>query len=98
MDKENSAWLDSIYSYGRIDYTQSRYRNTILKTERLIETTVTIQDSIDRKPPEHIIFQELALEHQLSLLSDPRTIPNFFPQSPDVHVEVEWQIQVVEGK
>jgi len=97
MDKEKQRMVDSIYSYGRIDYTQSRYRNTDPQNERPIETTVTIQDSIESEAPEHISSKELALEHQLFFASDPRTIPiSFSPNLQNVHVEVDGN-QVVKA-
>ncbi|MCK0135327.1 conjugative transposon protein TraM [Arenibacter sp. S6351L] len=95
MDKEKQRIVDSIYSYGRIDYTQSSYRKIDPPSERPIEATVL--DTIELEGQEPISSKELALEHQLFFASDPRPIPiSYAPDIEDILVEVDGN-QVVKS-
>lgn len=97
MDNEKQRIVDSIYSQGRIDYSQSRYRDTGTATVPPIK--VPVRDSINTKavPKDSIVAQALALEHQLFFASAPRTeMISFFPDIQEVHVEVEGD-QVVKA-
>lgn len=88
MDKEKQRIVDSIYSYGRIDYTQSSYRKTDSPKERPIKATVL--DTLEPEVQEPISSKELALEHQLFFASDPRPTHIYYtPDIEEVLVEVD---------
>ena len=74
LDKEKMRIVDSIYSQGRINYTENSYRQS--KTN-MVKASVKIQkdtiDGINEKEID-IAAKELSLEHQLFFASHP--VPN----------------------
>lgn len=78
LDKEKIRIIDSIYSEGRIDYTEKRYRQprtTAVKTQRTIQNQ---KDTISKAEDEKelaVAAKELGLEHQLFFASDPKENP-----------------------
>lgn len=97
MDNEKQRIVDSIYSQGRIDYSQSRYRDT--GTVKIPQIKIPVRDSINTRTAQKdsISAQALALEHQLFFASAPRTdLMSYAPDIKEVHVEVEGD-QVVKA-
>ena len=93
MDKDKQRIVDSIYSQGRIDYSESRYRNVETKKAR-VDAPIK-NDTIEVEQP--ISTNELALEHQLFFAADPKSNPlSFVPEPPIVLVEVDGN-QVVKA-
>lgn len=88
MDKEKQRIVDSIYSQGRIDYTENGYRDSASKSswrDRPFK-----EDSADVEVPEPITAKELGLEHQLFFASDPKQNPiSYLPNTSDLIVEVD---------
>ena len=88
MDKEKQRIVDSIYSQGRIDYTENGYRDSASKSswrDRPIR-----EDSVDMEVKEPITAKELGLEHQLFFASDPKQNPiSYLPNTSDIVVEVD---------
>ncbi len=88
MDKEKQRIVDSIYSQGRIDYTENGYRDSASKSswrDRPFK-----EDSVDVEVKEPITAKELGLEHQLFFASDPKQNPiSYLPNTSDLIVEVD---------
>ncbi|MCM4168416.1 hypothetical protein KCTC52924_01989 [Arenibacter antarcticus] len=88
LDKDKQRIVDSIYSQGRIDYTENKYRNTDPPKQTMIKATA--KDTLESEVNEPISSKELALEHQLFFASDPRPIAiSFDPNIQEVYAEVE---------
>ncbi|MCM4164858.1 MULTISPECIES: conjugative transposon protein TraM [unclassified Arenibacter] len=88
MDRDKQRIVDSIYSQGRIDYSQKSYRN--VQPPRPKEVAPVEIDTIVEEDVQPISTKELALEHQLFFAADP--IPDqvpFVPDPPVVKVEVD---------
>ena len=82
MDRDKQRIVDSIYSQGRIDYSQGRYRNEETKKVKTVEPVA--EDTIQIEVKESHITKELALEHQLFFAADPKSQSISF--APDPHV------------
>tara|TARA_R110002049_G_scaffold69023_3_gene178866 strand:- start:2093 stop:3025 length:933 start_codon:yes stop_codon:yes gene_type:complete len=82
MDKDKQRIVDSIYSQGRIDYSQSRYRKVETKKPKVVEPID--KDTIDLEDEQPISTKELALEHQLFFAADPKSNPISFAPNPSV--------------
>ncbi|MCK0135988.1 conjugative transposon protein TraM [Arenibacter sp. S6351L] len=88
MDKDKQRIVDSIYSQGRIDYSESRYRNVETKKARVDAPIKNDTIEVDAEQP--ISTKELALEHQLFFAADPKSNSlSFVPNPPVVKVEVD---------
>ncbi|MEG3657765.1 conjugative transposon protein TraM [Arenibacter palladensis] len=88
MNKDKQRIVDSIYSQGRIDYSESRYRNVETKKAR-VDAPIK-NDTIEVEVEQPISTKELALEHQLFFAADPKSNPlSFVPEPPIVLVEVD---------
>ena len=93
MDKDKQRIVDSIYSQGRIDYSQSRYRKVETKKPKVVEPID--KDTIELEDEQPISTKELALEHQRFFAADPKSNPiSVAPDPPSVLVEVDGR-QVV---
>tara|TARA_R110002050_G_scaffold18872_1_gene54725 strand:+ start:2565 stop:3497 length:933 start_codon:yes stop_codon:yes gene_type:complete len=82
MGKDKQRIVDSIYSQGRIDYSQSRYRKVETKKPKVVEPID--KDTIDLEDEQPISTKELALEHQLFFAADPKSNPISFAPNPSV--------------
>lgn len=88
LDREKQRIVDSIYSQGRIDYSNNRYRET--ETEDVRKNALPVADTVTVQLEDPISSKELAIEHQLFFASDPRTNPmSFVPDIQEVLVEVD---------
>jgi len=88
MDRDKQRIVDSIYSQGRIDYSQSRYRK--VETQKNKATEPMAKDTIVKVVVESLSTKERALEHQLFFAADPKFDPlSYAPDSPNVLVEVD---------
>lgn len=85
LEKEKMRMIDSIYSQGKINYTQASYRKptiTIKKPEIVKDTvTKTTEDSA-------ISVKELGLEHQLFFASNPLENDNVAKANTDAQIFV----------
>lgn len=90
LDKDKQRIVDSIYSQGRIDYTESRYRNVETKKVKPVETKPVAKDTIEEEIEDSISTKELALEHQLFFAADPKSNSiSYAPDPPKVLAEVD---------
>ena len=80
MDKDKQRIVDSIYSQGRIDYSQKSYRN--VQPPRPKEVDPVERDTIAEEDVQPISTKELALEHQLFFAADPIPDPVSFVPDP----------------
>jgi hypothetical protein len=88
MDKDKQRIVDSIYSQGRIDYSESSYRNMEIKKSKVVAPID--KDTIELEAELPISTKELALEHQLFFAAGPKSNPiSFVPDPPVVLVEVD---------
>lgn len=71
LDKEKMRIVDSIYSQGRINYTDRGYRNSETKTIR--QPRIIEKDTIDEieENETNVAAKERSLEHQLFFASHP---------------------------
>tara|TARA_R110002096_G_scaffold265300_1_gene458761 strand:- start:1984 stop:2910 length:927 start_codon:yes stop_codon:yes gene_type:complete len=70
LDKEKMRMVDSIYSQGRINYSENAYRNEPPKVPfKVIEPKT---DSVRFELVPTITTKEIGLEHQLFFASDPK--------------------------
>tara|TARA_R110002073_G_scaffold247619_4_gene410525 strand:- start:2970 stop:3902 length:933 start_codon:yes stop_codon:yes gene_type:complete len=88
VEKEKQRIVDSIYRFGKINYSENRYRYskpklTNDKPNEDIDTTTEEELKIEAK--------EIGLEHQLFFASNPQKNPNFNLQNTDstIHVMVD---------
>ena len=88
MEKEKQRIVDSIYKFGKINYSENRYRDSKPKIE--IEKPKEIIDPISEDELK-IEAQEIGLEHQLFFASNPQKNPNYNSQNTDsiIHVTVD---------
>ena len=82
LDRDKQRIVDSIYSQGRIDYSQGRYRNAEAKKAKSVVPVA--KDTIKEDVEESHTTKELALEHQLFFAADPKSQSISF--APDPHV------------
>lgn len=82
LDRDKQRIVDSIYSQGRIDYSQGRYRNAEAKKAKPVVPVA--KDTIKEEVEESHTTKELALEHQLFFAADPKSQSISF--APDPHV------------
>ena len=88
LDRDKQRIVDSIYSQGRIDYSQKSYRN--VQPPRPKEVDPVERDTIAEEDVQPISTKELALEHQLFFAADPKSDPlSYAPDPPVVLVEVD---------
>ncbi|RNL90135.1 conjugative transposon protein TraM [Sinomicrobium pectinilyticum] len=88
LDKKKMQIIDSIYSQGRINYTEKSYRQT--------ESTVTPspkpieKDTVSREEEKEIAIaaKELGLEHQLFFASNPKDNPKVNLRNTDARIYV----------
>lgn len=86
LDLEKQRIVDSIYSQGRIDYSEGGYRER--EKSDIMPKTPIVPDTLEIEVQEPVSSKELAIEHQLFFASAPRTNP--VSHSPNVHeVQVE---------
>ena len=87
LGRDKQRIVDSIYSQGRIDYSQGRYRDAETKKTKAVPPVA--KDTIEEEIEPSLTIKELALEHQLFFAADPRSDPlSFAPDPPIVLVEV----------
>jgi hypothetical protein len=87
LDLEKQRIVDSIYSQGRIDYSEGGYREK--ETLEAKPKTPIVPDTLEIEVPEPVSTKELAIEHQLFFASAPRTNPvSIAPNVHEVQVEV----------
>jgi hypothetical protein len=79
LSKEKMRIVDSIYRYGRINYSDRSYRNSKVQSKPIQKDTTP---NIDKKSME-IDIKELALEHQLFFASNPMEYENLNHQNTD---------------
>ena len=70
LDKEKMRMVDSIYSQGRINYSENAYRNETPKVPFKVIDSKT--DSLRLELVPTITTKEIGLEHQLFFASDPK--------------------------
>lgn len=89
LAKEKKRIVDSIYSSGKIDYTQNTYRNQ--KSIAKEEISKPIKDTILPVSSVEIEVKEMGLEHQLFFASNPLINPNNSTSKTDatIHVAVD---------
>lgn len=76
LDKQKMRIIDSIYSEGRIDYTEKRYRQSKATAVKKLKTMQ--KDSVSKAKEEKelaVAAKELGLEHQLFFASYPKENP-----------------------
>ncbi|MDN3664072.1 conjugative transposon protein TraM [Algibacter miyuki] len=88
IEKEKQRIVDSIYRFGKINYTENQYRNSnsnlaITKTLRIDSTVLKIEKKIDTK--------EIGLEHNLFFASTPKNNPDYdyFKTDSTIYVTVD---------
>jgi len=69
-EKEKERIVDSIYSAGKINYSEKSYRNIGVK--KAVTKVAKVIDSVEIKAEQKIDAQEMGLEHQLFFASDPK--------------------------
>jgi len=88
LDRDKQRIVDSIYSQGRIDYSQKSYRNVQPPRPKVVAPVE--RDTIAKEDVQPISTKELALERQLFFAADPIPDPvSFVPDPPIVKVEVD---------
>ena len=88
-DKEKKRMIDSIYSQGNIDYTNSTYRQEHTKPLSLASSqNDTLSEKIDKKERE-AAAKEMGLEHQLFFASEPKENSNTLSQNTDGQLYVQ---------
>ncbi|MCM4152025.1 conjugative transposon protein TraM [Arenibacter sp. N53] len=88
LDRDKQRIVDSIYSQGRIDYSESRYRKVETKKAKVVAPIE--KDTIELEAELPISTKELALEHQLFFAADPKSNPiSLALDPPVVKVEVD---------
>ena len=88
-DKEKKRMIDSIYSQGNIDYTNSTYRQE--QSAPLTPASSqndTLSEKIDKKERE-AAAKEMGLEHQLFFASNPKENLNTLSQNTDGQLYVQ---------
>lgn len=83
MDKEKMRMIDSIYSQGKIDYTEKRYRQDHSTTIKNISPK---RDTLSKKAVKkemEAVAKEMGLEHQLFFASNPKENSNTIQQNTD---------------
>ena len=88
-DKEKRRMIDSIYSQGNIDYTNSTYRQE--QSAPLTPASSqndTLSEKIDKKERE-AAAKEMGLEHQLFFASNPKENLNTLSQNTDGQLYVQ---------
>lgn len=88
IEKEKQRIVDSIYRYGKIDYTENQYRNSNPKVD--FEKPKD-RDSIVLEVEQNLETNEIGLEHKLFFDSDPQTNPlyNLLTTDSVIHVSVD---------
>jgi hypothetical protein len=86
LDKEKMRIVDSIYSHGRISYSDRSFRKPKVK----IEPKSLQKDSISKvdMKEESIVPKELGLEHQLFFASNPLENETLISQNTDAFIYV----------
>ena len=69
-EKEKERIVDSIYSAGKIRYSEKSYRNIGVK--KMVTNVAKVVDSAAIKAEQKIDAKEMGLEHQLFFASDPK--------------------------
>jgi len=69
-EKEKERIVDSIYSAGKIKYSEKRYQNIGVK--KPVTKVAKEIDSVEIKAEQKIDAKEMGLEHQLFFASDPK--------------------------
>jgi len=69
-EQEKERIVDSIYSAGKIKYSEKNYRNIGVK--KTVVKVAKVVDSAAIKAEEKIAAKEMGLEHQLFFASDPK--------------------------
>lgn len=69
-EKEKDRIVDSIYSAGKIRYSEKSYRNIGVK--KAVTKVAKVVDSAELKAEQKIDAKEMGLEHQLFFASDPQ--------------------------
>ncbi|WP_417887680.1 conjugative transposon protein TraM [Zunongwangia sp.] len=88
-DKEKRRMIDSIYSQGNIDYTNSTYRQEqSAPLPPASSQKDTLSKKIDKKERE-AAAKEMGLEHQLFFASNPKENPNTLSQNTDRQLYVQ---------
>ena len=91
LNKEKMRIVDSIYSQGRINYTDNSYRQSKTNTVRpFVKIQKDTTSNIEGKETE-IAIEELALEHQLFFASNPLENEKLNPRNTDamIHIRVD---------
>lgn len=88
IEKEKQRIVDSIYRYGKIDYTENQYRNS---NPKVVFKKPKDRDSIVPEVEQNIETKEIGLEHKLFFSSDPQTNPlyNLLTTDSVIHVSVD---------
>ncbi len=88
LDKEKMRIIDSIYRYGRIDYTENSYRQSKIKpfTPSGKSQKDTLDNSESKKPS--VVIKTLSLEQQLFFASNPIENQMFTPRNTDQEIYV----------
>ncbi|MCF6349184.1 MAG: conjugative transposon protein TraM [Flavobacteriaceae bacterium] len=88
LDKEKMRIVDSIYSHGRINYSENSYRQLKIKP---VKPSIKVQkDTIDEieVKEKNIAAKELGLEQQLFFASHPIKNESFSTQNTDMTIYV----------
>ncbi len=70
LEREKERIVDSIYSAGKIKYSEKSYRNIGVK--KAVTKVAKVVDSAAIKAEQKIAAKEMGLEHQLFFASDPK--------------------------
>ncbi len=89
LDKRKMQIVDSIYSQGRINYTDRNYRKP--KIDSVKSQTKIVRDTVIKQKQKRVSLKELALEQQLFFVSNPKENPKLNTDTTDdaiyVHVD-----------
>ncbi|WP_418603567.1 conjugative transposon protein TraM [Hwangdonia sp.] len=88
IEKEKHRIVDSIYRYGKIDYTENQYRNS---EPKVVFDKTKNRDSMAPEIGQHIEIKEIGLEHKLFFASNPQTDSRYNLLKTDsvIHVSVD---------
>ncbi|PQV51467.1 uncharacterized protein DUF3714 [Jejuia pallidilutea] len=74
IEKEKQRIVDSIYRYGKINYTENQYRNP---NSKFAIAKPKDRDSVIHEVDLSVEAREIGLEHKLFFASNPQTNPRF---------------------
>jgi len=90
-EKEKQRIVDSIFKFGKINYSENRYRDSKPKVPKVPIDNSKEDINVINENDLKIEAQEIGLEHQLFFASNPEKNPVYQTQSTDsiIHVSVD---------